>query len=119
MTNSGGGDASDPLRPIGRGGLEGASRARGVEGAPEVRGSEAVGAVEAAEGTRSTAEIDAITEDLAAGRIDPATARARLIDDAIAQALPPGSDPALVADLRAELEAVLAADPLLDRLLTP
>ena len=119
MTNSGGGDASDPLARVGPRGIDGASAARGVdraEAADEVARPEAI---DPAAETAPASGTDAIAEALAAGRIDPAAARAQLIDEALAASLPPGSDPALIADLRAEIEAALAADPTLDRLLTP
>jgi hypothetical protein len=119
MTNSGGGDPSDPLRPIGPGALDGASRARGIERAEGAEEAAAAGPVSATAHTAATEGTDAIAQALAAGEIDPATARALLLDEAIAASLPPGADPALAAELRAEIEAVLAADPTLQRLLTP
>jgi hypothetical protein len=122
MTNSGGGDASDPLRPVGPGGVDRASRARGIDhaaGAEGVEGAAGASAVDPAGEATAVRGPDAIAEALAAGRIDPAAARALLIDEAVAAALPPGADPAMAAELRAEIEAVLAADPTLERLLTP
>lgn len=121
MTNSGGGDASDPLRPVGprarANPMQGASRAQGVQRADGPEASSSTAAVDPAGAAARASGTDGIAEALAAGTIDPATARAQLIDEAIAASLPPGSDPALVADLRAEIEAVLAADPTLERLL--
>jgi hypothetical protein len=76
-------------------------------------------AVARAESTGRTASIDAITHDLATGAIDATEARRLLVEHAVAARLPPGADPALAAELRAEIEALLEADPTLARLLAP
>lgn len=122
MTNSGGGDASDPLagplRPVGPRSVDRASRAHDAEA---VDGAKSTAAATAAEEVGAISEArpsDAVAEALAAGHIDAEAARARLIDDALRAQLPAGTDPALMAELRAELEAVLASDPVLQRLLT-
>jgi hypothetical protein len=67
----------------------------------------------------SPLSTDAIAADLASGAIDPATARARLIEHAVQSQLPSDADPAMVAAIRAEVEALLADSPLLEQLLRP
>ena len=73
-----------------------------------------VGAAGVVDGASSTQEVAAALD---AGRIDAEQARAALIEQAIAEQLGPGADPALVAELRADLQAALADDPTIAALL--
>lgn len=114
----GGGDPDD-LRV---GAIGSSGRAEGPDGAD---------AVDAAEGSRGAAAVDGVTETgrvggaeaiasaLSSGAIDAAEAKARLIDEAVRAQLPEGTDPAVVAAVRAEIEALLANDPVLEDLLRP
>ena len=81
-----------------------------LEGASGIAPSDASG---------STSSIDAITRDLAAGAIDASEARALLIDEAVRSQLPEGADPTVVEQVRSEVAALLASDPVLDALLDP
>ena len=105
-------------------------RVGAVSGAQRAKEADAAEAVEGAAGTRGAAAVDgvggpgevdgteAITSALASGAIDAAEAKARLIDEAVRAQLPEGADPATVAAVREEVEAVLAGDPTLEALLT-
>jgi hypothetical protein len=99
------------------GGTPGAGDAAGVAGVDATGHGTATEQVAPVAGAMSS--LDAIADALASGAIDPATARSQLVDAALAAQLPPGTDPALFAELRAEVEAMLFADPVLARLLTP
>ncbi len=109
MTNSG---ASDPLERIGATKITATDAAEASDAAGAVDGT---GAVEAS----AASETDAIAQALANGEIDPAQAKTALIDAAVRSQLPPHADPALAAEIRAEVEAALEADPTLAALLTP
>ena len=120
MTQPGGSDPSDPLRPVGplRGdGVNGASATQAADGAAAADGVEATSAVDPAAATDEVRGTDAIADALEAGAIDAEAARARLIEDALAAHLPADADPAVVEAVRADIEAALADDPTLDRLL--
>jgi hypothetical protein len=120
MTNSGGGDPlAGPLRPVGPREVDRAAQAQDVEATGGAESTAAPAAPEEIGAVSGARPSDAVAQALAAGQIDAEAARAQLIDDALRAQLPAGSDPALVADLRAELEAIFAADPVLARLLTP
>jgi hypothetical protein len=112
MTNHGG-HSDDPLR-IGR--LLGALR---PDGAEPIAPAEATREVEGTQAAAEADSIDTITRALANGAIDAGEARARLIEHTVRAQLPANADPALVAEIRAEVEASLAADPLLESLLRP
>lgn len=125
MTSSRGGDPSDPIGPLKPTGAGGISQSRGVEeaqGAQSVSGVDAVGSAQAVQATEASGAVqgtDAIAQALATGAIDASEAKAQLIDEVVRTQLPAGADPALVAEVRAEVEALLAADPILEKLLTP
>jgi hypothetical protein len=105
-------------------------RVGAISGAERATGPEAAEAVVGASGTRGAAAVDgvgeagsvrgteAITSALASGAIDAAEARSLLIEDAVRAQLPAGADAATIAAIREEVEAVLAADPTLDALLS-
>ena len=61
----------------------------------------------------------AVAQALEAGEITPAEARNQLVESALQARLPDDVNPALRAEIRAEIEAVLDADPTLARLLDP
>lgn len=104
----------------------------GAVGAPKrSEGADAADAVDAAEGSRGAAAVEGVSETgraggaeaiasaLGSGAIDAAEAKARLIDEAVRAQLPEGTDPAIVEAVRAEVEALLAGDPVLEDLLRP
>jgi hypothetical protein len=64
------------------------------------------------------AAVATVEAGLASGALDADSARATLVDAVLAAQLPPGLPPAVVADMRADLEAALVADPTLRALLT-
>lgn len=120
MPNSGNGPG--PLRPV------------GSRGAGSLTPNEAAGAAGAAQGAEGVASApgataaapvagspitEAIASALASGEIDPQTARSRLIEHAVRAQLPPDASPATVAAIRAEVEALLRDDPVIERLLRP
>jgi len=70
-----------------------------------------------AEATVACPAMDAIARDLAAGAIDAAGARARLVERAVSGQLATRVDPALRERIRAEVDRLLEADPTLARLL--
>jgi hypothetical protein len=119
MTNSGGGDPTEPLSPVSGSELGAANAIDAVGEAPKTDEIGAAAPVGGPEGVDAPTPTDAIAQALAAGEIDADQARAQLIDAAVAAQLPPDVDPAVAADLRAEVAAALAADPTLERLLTP
>lgn len=106
----------DPLR-IGRlrsgatGAVDRAGRAEGAQATTPVEGTAASAEVTEARAT------DAIAEALSAGAIDAEQVKAELIAQAVHAQLGPGADPEFVADVTAEIEALLAGDPTLDALL--
>jgi hypothetical protein len=122
MPNSGNGAGPGSLRPVvrrGSGSLTGSDAAPAAEGPGPAEGTGSpppaprTGAVA---GSRIT---EAIAAGLAHGTLDGATARAQLIEHAVRAQLPPDASPATIAAVRAEVEALLRDDPLLDELLRP
>lgn len=109
MTNSG---PSDPLERIGGAKIAATDAASAADGASAVESAPAVDAPAAS-------STDAIAQALANGEIDPAQAKSALIDAAVAAQLPANADPVLAAEIRAQVEAALEADPTLAALLTP
>ena len=87
------------------------------EQADAVSGAEAAQAAGAAEGAGAVTDMSEIAQALGAGTLDPAAAKAMLIDQAVAAQVPPGASSELIAEIRAEVAALLEADPVLDRLL--
>jgi len=73
--------------------------------------------VHATTSARATAESAAITDALITGAIDAETAKSRLIDAIVASVLPPGASTSLIAELRADVAAMLLHNPQLDDLL--
>lgn len=105
------GTDDDPLRiggiarPTGAGGVEpteAATAADRVDAAPELGGPDATAGV---------------AQALAAGAIDGDAALRALVEHAATSVLGPGADPAAIAAVRAEVEALLAGDPTLATLL--
>jgi hypothetical protein len=90
----------------------------GAEGAASTDASAAVDGA-AAVGGAEVSDPAAIADALASGAIDAQTARAQLIDAAVASQLPADASPALAASVRAEVEAMLAGNPTLEALLRP
>jgi hypothetical protein len=89
-------------------------------GAPA--GAEAVEGTQAASGAAAVepaqqGSVDAVCEALAAGSLDVEAATRELVAQSVAAALGPGADPVVLAQLRAEVEAMLAGDPTLAQLL--
>ncbi len=82
-----------------------------AEGAEAVEATLAAGSVEAAQATA----VEQVTAGLATGALDVDAATSML--DAVTTALGPGADPALAAELRAEVAALVAEDPTLASLL--
>ncbi|MBK6917175.1 MAG: hypothetical protein IPH07_07230 [Deltaproteobacteria bacterium] len=84
-----------------------------AEGAEAVEATLAAGSVEAAQATA----VEQVTAGLAAGALDVDAATSMLVADAVTTALGPGADPALAAEIRAEVAALVAEDPTLASLL--
>lgn len=120
MPNSGSGDPTDPLGPIGLGrpgALNPADPAAGPQG-PE--GVDGVGAAQRADAAGAAGEAtgtEAIASALASGAIDPPTARAQLIEQAVRARLPADASPEAIAAVRAEVEALVGSAPVLELLL--
>ncbi len=90
-----------------------------VQDAPSPTAASGIAPVGAADSAASAQSTAAISQDLATGAIDASEARARLIDEAVRSQLPEGADPALIEQVRSEVAALLASDPILDTLLDP
>lgn len=129
MAHPGGrdGDPSDGVGPVsGRriGTTAEISNTQATDGADGAQAADAAGGADAVAEVQSAAgagEVDAVADiaaGLETGAIDPAQARAALIEQALAAHLPPGADEALVAEVRANLEAALANDPTIASLLS-
>lgn len=116
MTVSNPRDPQDPSRvgEIGRTSVPPPANVEHMHAPVAAANAEAVGRAEA---TAASPAMDAISEDLATGAIDPATARTRLIERSVSGQLPASVDPALVERIRAEVDCLLEADPTLARLL--
>lgn len=97
----------------------------GSRAADAAQGADPVGEIDTAAPAQGAQPIDAagrtdaaeVATALANGSIDAATAKAQLIDAAVRDALPIDADPATVAAVRAEVEGIFAADPVLADLL--
>lgn len=117
MPNSGSTDPPDPLGPIGSDGPQALSQAPSPAEIPATDGTEPVrGAAPADLGPTDT---EAIASALGRGALDPQSARAQLIDQAVRAQLPPDAAPETIAAIRAEVEAMMAGDPVLEHLLRP
>lgn len=122
MPNSGSGDPTDPLGPIGPGRpgtLTPHEPIAGPQGAGSVEGPSAAPSASPADRASGPMDTEAIASALSHGTLDAAQARAQLIDQAVQAQLPPDAAPETIAAIRAEVEALLAGDPVLERLLQP
>jgi hypothetical protein len=63
--------------------------------------------------------LAAIAEALRTGRLTPIEARGQLVETIVRAQLPKHADPALVEEVRAEVEDLLGDDPTLAALLEP
>lgn len=116
MPNSGDPEPTGPLSPIGPGRSAASEPAAGPCATSSTAGAEPAAAARDVERSQ---ELDAITEALASGAIDAQVATEQLIERTVRAQLPPDAAPELIAAVRAEVEAVLASDPMLERLLRP
>jgi hypothetical protein len=114
MTHTGG-NSDDPMR------IGGVGRTRRPDDADAVASVEAdaTQGVEASSGASAPGDTEAIAQALASGAIDADQARAQLVEQMVRAQLPADADPALVAEIQTEVEALLEGDPLLDALLRP
>lgn len=119
MPNSGNGDPTDPLRAVGGRGAGPLLPTERPAAAAPAHASTATQGAKAAGSVARSPETEAIASALASGAIDPDTARAQLIEHAVRAQLPPDAAPATVAAVRAEVEALLGGNPLLEQLLRP
>ncbi|MCR9165271.1 MAG: hypothetical protein ACE37F_26840 [Nannocystaceae bacterium] len=103
----------------GPGAADAAGSSDAVSGAAGVDSTGPVQATTAVDAPSSTAGVDEISAAIAAGSLSAADAQAMLIDQVVAAQLPEGADPALAAEIRAEVAAALAGDPVLASLLDP
>lgn len=90
------------------------------EGTDAIDGAAAAGATAGVDPTQATTEVsslDAVSEAIASGAMDVEAATRELVAQSVASLLGPGADPAAVAAIRAEVEAMLADDPTLAHLL--
>jgi hypothetical protein len=119
-------DRQHPLRISSTRPVSRSAAAQGADAAEAAEASEAVDAAAASGAVDPAAPIEAsgaasgpaaIADALAAGSIDAAQARALLIADAVDAHLPAGASPELVSRIRAEVEAMLASDPVVAELL--
>ncbi len=119
-------DRQHPLRiastrPVSRSSpTQGPDAAEGAEASEPVDAAAASGAVDPAASLTASGAASgpaAIADALAAGTIDAAQARAALIADAVDAHVPVGASPELVSRIRAEVEAMLASDPVVAELL--
>ena len=116
-------DDDDPRNSLRIGALRGVTRSgasAATDPADAVAGAAAADAaapVDPAPDVGALGGPDAVAHALATGAIDPAQARAALIDDAVAAHLQVDADPLFVSRIRAEVEALLADDPVLAELL--
>lgn len=93
--------------------LAGASASASMDGAAAVDASDSI------EGAAATSSASrAIAEGLASGAIDAVTAQQMLIDQVLAEQLPPDLAPEQLERLRGEIAALLEGDPGLASLLT-
>ena len=93
-----------------------------VSSAPVADSAESASGINATAPTRAptaAGDVEALSQALAAGEIDPAQAQEMLINAVVAQQLPEGAGPELAEAIRAEVEAMLAEDPTLQALLSP
>jgi hypothetical protein len=108
-------------RPLARsqatGAADAADAGEAIAGTAAAESTPAVDPATAADGAGALGGAEAIAEALATGAIDGDEARAALIAEAVQAHLPADADPLLVSRIRADVEAMLAADPTLTELL--
>lgn len=119
MPNSGSTDPTDPLGPIGPGRSEALTPTPATGPTDAVEGPRAASSAAEADGVTGPVGTEAIASALSRGTLDPQSARAQLIDQAVQAQLPPDAAPETVAAIRAEVEAMVAGDPVLEQLLRP
>lgn len=95
-------------------GLDGAQAPRDVASGAAVDG---VNEIAGSMSSDALAANQAIAEGLASGVLDPAAAQQLLIDQVLAEQLPPGVAPEQLERLRTELAALLEGDPAIADLL--
>jgi hypothetical protein len=88
----------------------------GAVAAPALDAAQAVASVGEVAPTEAPQSID-VAEALSSGRIDALAAQQLLIDQVIAEQLPPDLPPAQLERLRVEIASLLADDPTLHGLL--
>lgn len=96
--------------------LDSTAPAGPVEGSSPVQSVDAARSSEAINTQTELTPTQAVASALRTGAIDEAQAQAQLIDAIVASQLE-GLDPAMVDEVRAEVEALLADDPTLATLL--
>ena len=98
------------IKPIG------ASTGGGVDEIDAAGPAEKTQAVSGVDGTSFDAQVAAAVRS---GRITPAQAQAQIIEQVVGEQLPPNASPEFVEQVRAEVEALLEGDPVLEELLRP
>jgi hypothetical protein len=94
-----------------------AEASEAIAGTAATEGTQAVDPAATVDGAGATGGPAAIADALAAGAIDGDEARAALIAEAVQAHLPADADPILVSRIRADVEAMLADDPVIAELL--
>ncbi|HLT38990.1 MAG TPA: hypothetical protein VK034_22055 [Enhygromyxa sp.] len=92
--------------------------ALGTEAAAEIASAAGIEGPSAVDGPAEAAANRAIAEGLASGALDPVAAQQLLIDQVLAEQLPPDIAPEQLERLRGELAALLQGDPALLGLLS-
>lgn len=108
------GNDDDPLRTPRIGGV---ARSAGSGAATPAEAGAGVTAADRVQPEEAVDPTASVSDALATGAIDGAAALRALVDQATARVLGPAADPAQVAAVRAEVEALLAGDPTLASLL--
>jgi hypothetical protein len=93
-------------------------RAESAESVEDAAATEAAAPAESVAEVASQADV-ALAEALSTGAVDPAGARASLIDEVVRAQLPDDAAPELIEKIRGEVEALLGDDPTLAALLDP
>lgn len=108
-------DPGAPIESVGA-----AKAPKRAESAESVQGAEASEAAQETRDVSGVAQADvALAEALSTGAVDPAQARAQLIEEVVRARLPENAAPELVEQIRGEVEALLGDDPTLAALLDP
>lgn len=93
-------------------------RAEGAQAVDDVDASQAADGAQSVSAVASEADL-ALAQALSTGAVDPASARAQLIEEVVRGQLPEDASPELIERVRGEVEALLADDPTLAALLDP